>query len=81
MYKVLKKIMNPTRAPMDSQNPHSPVNKPFDFRIASPTVFASMVVSLFGCNKKKAHTLVELLPYFRVCGYLTMYFIDVRKNY
>lgn len=53
MYKVLNKIMNPTRAPMDSQNPHSPVNKPFDFRIASPTVFASMVVSLFGCNKKK----------------------------
>jgi hypothetical protein len=50
---MLNKIMNPTRAPMESQNPHSPVNKPLDIRIALPTVGASIIVSLFGCSKKK----------------------------
>jgi hypothetical protein len=44
--------MNPIRAPMESQNPHSSVNKPLDLRIALPTVGASIVVSLFGCSKK-----------------------------
>lgn len=43
--------MNPIRAPMDSQNPHSSVNRPLDLRIALPTVGASIVVSLFGCIK------------------------------
>jgi hypothetical protein len=50
---MLNKIMNPTRAPMESQNPHSPVNNPLDLRIALPTVGASIIVSLFGCSKKK----------------------------
>ena len=49
---MLNKIMNPIRAPTESQNPHSPVNKPLDLRIALPTVGASIVVSLFGCSKK-----------------------------
>jgi len=48
---MLNKIMNPIRAPMETQNPHSPVNKPLDLRIDFPTVGASIFVSLFGCIK------------------------------
>jgi len=50
-YRMLNKIMNPIRAPMETQNPHSPVNRPLDLRIALPTVGASIFVSLFGCIK------------------------------
>ena len=48
---MLNKIVNPTMAPMETQNPQSPVNKPLDLRIASPTVDASIDLSKFVCNK------------------------------
>jgi hypothetical protein len=50
---MLNRIANPTMAPMETQNPQSPVNNPLDLRIASPTVRAAIDVSLFGCSKNE----------------------------
>jgi hypothetical protein len=69
MNKMLNKIANPIRAPMESQKPDSSVNKPLDLRIALPTVGASIEVSLFGCSKIGRFTLVEMLVAFTTLGY------------
>ena len=61
MYKMLNKIANPIMAPMESQKPPSVVKNPFDLRRASPTVGASIEVSVFGCNNIEKIALVEML--------------------
>ena len=53
MYNMLNKIVNPRMAPMEIQNPQSPVNKPLDLRIASPTVDALIDASVFVCSKNE----------------------------
>jgi hypothetical protein len=58
---MLNKIVNPIRAATESQKPESSVNKPFDLRMALPTVGASIEVSLFGCSKIGRLALVQML--------------------
>lgn len=50
---ILNRITKPMRAPIETQYQYPLTNIPLDFKIAVPTVAASMLASLFGCNRDK----------------------------